>query len=118
MRCIIHVWAGTSSLSEATKRTGVRRPQGVPKVLEDRHNFKSAHNDDEYPTINTIIGSMLRHTIIHCSTHKRYKMDDQRGLEQCMQHKMRLSWWILAERSILVHANIVQSATIYMTGST
>ena len=108
MRYILHLWAGITSLSETTKRTGVRSPQEVPKVLEDRHHL-CAHMDDEFPTISTIMGSILRHTILQCSTHKHYKPDDQ--FERCKQPKMRLSWWIPAERSIQVHADMVQSAT-------
>ena len=64
MRSIVYLWAGILSLSETTKRTRVRRPQEVTKVLEDRHHLMSAHGDDEFPTISTFMGSILRHTIL------------------------------------------------------
>ena len=63
MPFILHPWARMTSLNETTKRTGVRSPQEVPKVLEDRHHL-CAHGDDESPTISTILGSILRHTFL------------------------------------------------------
>ena len=84
MRFIVHLWAGTISLSETTKRTGVGRPQEVPKVLEDRHHLISAQGDD------TIMGFILRHPPIqHSQAHQTGRPMGIRTM-QATQHATQL----------------------------